>query len=72
MTAKAGGAPAYKHASRKHQIAEDQYFKSLFEIDILEAKLKVLSGPGSQFLSILKVCMCVCVLRDDRQGCCDS
>jgi hypothetical protein len=54
MQAKSGGAPAYKHASRKHQIAEDQYFKSLFEIDILEAKLKILSGPSSKVTTILK------------------
>lgn len=53
MQAKSGGAPAYKHASRKHTIAEDQYFKSLYEIDILEAKLAVLGG--GRLAEILKV-----------------
>lgn len=54
MQAKKGGAPAYQHAKRKHQIAEDQYFKSLFEIDVMEAKLKILAGPGSMFVDIIK------------------
>lgn len=54
MHAKAGGAEAYKHATRKHQIAEDQYFKSLYEIDVLEAKLRIMEGSNSQLSRTLK------------------
>lgn len=43
MLSKTGGVEAYKHATRKTQLAEDQYFKSLFEIDLLEAKRKLIS-----------------------------
>ena len=73
MQAKTGGAQAYKHATRKHQIAEDQYFKSLFEIDILEAKLKLLTGPSSKLNSILKpIAQCCDILNNFKPSASDK
>lgn len=51
MLAKNGGVDAYRHAHRKVQIAEDQYYKSLYDIDLLERKLIVVG----QLQPILKV-----------------
>jgi hypothetical protein len=53
MLAKHGGVDAYRHAHRKVQIAEDQYYKSLYDIDLLERKLIVVG----QLQPILKVCI---------------
>jgi hypothetical protein len=43
MLSKTGGRAAYTHAKRKTQLAEDQYFKALFDIDLLENKKKLLN-----------------------------
>lgn len=44
MQAKTGGAPAYQHASRKHERAEDQYYKSIYELDVMGGKLQIMTN----------------------------
>ena len=50
MLSKSGGLEAYKHASRKANLAEDQYFKSLYDIDLLTTKKKFITQGLSQLL----------------------
>lgn len=54
MESRRGGA--YKYAHRKNEKAEDQYFKSIVDIEVLETKLKLLkseNGPMSKILQEL-------------------
>jgi hypothetical protein len=44
MESKRGGA--YKYAHNKNKKAEDQYFKSIVDIEVLEAKLRLLKSPS--------------------------
>ena len=53
MLSKTGGVEAYKHAKRKTQLAEDQYFKSLFDIDLLENKKKLINQELAQLFKDL-------------------
>lgn len=54
MQAKHGGMKAYKYAHKKATDAEDQYFKSIFDIDVLEAKLKLLCDYNAAVPSVLR------------------
>lgn len=52
MESKQGGA--YKYAHRKNEKAEDQYFKSIVDIEVLETKLKLLKSENGPLSAILQ------------------
>lgn len=52
MIAKQPGA--YKYAKNMHDKAEDRYYKSMFDIDVLDNKVKLLQGSTAQLPSVLK------------------
>lgn len=39
---------AYNYANKKNEQAEDRYFRSLFEVDFFESKIKFFAGPTAK------------------------